>query len=183
MTMSLIHDVPSRRAHAATAIAATDQLPAGRRSETLGAFAEPVADLVAWIHDNRSERLTVADLARRTAMSPRSLSRRFQREVGTTPARYIESVRLQVAQSLLSSRSDSLEENAEARGLTSAEILRRLSKRRLNIAPSRYRQALKNFHFAARAEQLSMQASPVPFRERRKARDSPHADSQSTSIK
>ena len=60
---------------------------------------EPLRDLVAWIVDHPGADLSVEALARRVAMSPRHFARVFTREIGTTPARYVEKVRVEAAPS------------------------------------------------------------------------------------
>src|SRR5689334_2400603 len=54
-------------------------------------------DLQAFVVDNPAADLTVAGLARRAGMSERHLARCFHLEVGVTPARYVERVRVEAA--------------------------------------------------------------------------------------
>src|SRR5690606_33930345 len=54
------------------------------------AAREPLRELQAWIAANPTADLSVAALARRAAMSPRHFARVFAREVGRTPARFVE---------------------------------------------------------------------------------------------
>lgn len=97
------------------------------------------SDLLAWLPDNLRRDLSVEKLARRAAMSPRNFARLFQREVGITPAKHIEDLRLEAARRQLESTKLSLEEVAEAGGFASAEILRRVFARRLGVTPGQYR--------------------------------------------
>jgi transcriptional regulator GlxA family with amidase domain len=93
-------------------------------SATLAAQAQEghaLGDLLAWLPDNLRGDLSVEKLARRAAMSPRNFARSFQREVGTTPAKHIENLRLEAARRLLESTKFSLEEVADASGFASAE--------------------------------------------------------------
>jgi transcriptional regulator GlxA family with amidase domain len=103
------------------------------------AESRPLGELLAWLPDNLRRTLTVAQLARRAAMSPRNFARLFRLEVGTTPARHIEDLRLEAARRLLESTSRSLAEVAGASGFTSAEVLRRVFARRLRTTPGQYR--------------------------------------------
>ena len=66
-------------------------------------------------------------------MSPRNFARLFQQEVGRTPARYIEDLRLEAARRQIESVAMSFEEVAVSCGFTSAEILRRAFERRLAL--------------------------------------------------
>jgi transcriptional regulator GlxA family with amidase domain len=99
----------------------------------------PLGDLLAWLPDNIRRALTVDSLARRTAMSPRNFARLFQQELGKTPARHIEDLRLEAARRQLESTTLTLEEIADASGFASAETLRRVFKRRLGVTPGQYR--------------------------------------------
>ncbi|MBV9106779.1 MAG: helix-turn-helix domain-containing protein [Verrucomicrobia bacterium] len=69
-------------------------------SNTLAAQArarQPLTDLLGWMADHVSDDLSVALLAQRAAMSPRNFARVFTREIGETPARHIERIRLEAA--------------------------------------------------------------------------------------
>jgi transcriptional regulator GlxA family with amidase domain len=103
------------------------------------AESRPLGELLAWLPDNLRRNLTVAQLARRAAMSPRNFARLFRQEVGKTPARHIEDLRIEAARRQLESTSRSLSEVAAASGFTSAEVLRRVFARRLRTTPGQYR--------------------------------------------
>ncbi len=79
-------------------------------------------------------------LADRVGISARHLARRFKAEVGTTPAQYVQSVRIDLARSCLEQSSMSLEAVARESGLGSAETLRRLFQQRFGMTPDTYRQ-------------------------------------------
>jgi transcriptional regulator GlxA family with amidase domain len=111
-------------------------------SATLGAQtreSRPLGDLLAWLPDNLRRDLSVNKLARRAAMSPRNFARLFRQELGKTPGKHVEDLRLEAARRQLESTSLSITEVADATGLASSEVLRRLFKRRLGVAPGRYR--------------------------------------------
>ena len=120
--------------------------PAGQSqfSATLAAQtaeSRPLGELLAWLPDNLRRNLTVAQLARRAAMSPRNFARLFRQEVGKTPARHIEDLRLEAARRQLESTSRSLSQVAAASGFASAEVLRRVFARRLRTTPGQYRES------------------------------------------
>src|SRR5580693_2484483 len=111
-------------------------------SETLEAQtheSRPLGDLLAWLPDHLRHNLSVDSLARRTAMSARNFARLFKQGLGKTPAKHIEDVRLEAARRQLESTSRSADEIADACGLASAEVLRRMFRRRLQITPGQYR--------------------------------------------
>ena len=88
-------------------------------------------------------------LAARAAMSSRHFSRVFTAEVGETPARYIERVRVEAARTELETTAASLDLIAVNCGLGTAESLRRAFQRRVGVAPDAYR---RRFHARSRSQ-------------------------------
>src|SRR5262249_52522221 len=86
---------------------------------------QPLRELVAWIVDHPDADLSVEALARRAAMSPRHFARVFTREVGTTPARYVETVRVEAARRRLEEATNGVDAIADACGFGTAETMRR----------------------------------------------------------
>jgi transcriptional regulator GlxA family with amidase domain len=78
-------------------------------------------------------------LASRVHVSPRHLTRMFRSELDTTPTKYVELIRFDLAKALLDSGRNATEA-AEASGFPSYEALRRAFARHLGISPTRYRQ-------------------------------------------
>lgn len=105
-------------------------------------FAErqPLSDLQAYVVDHPAEDLTVETLAARVGMSPRNFARVFTREVHTTPARFVTSVRVEAARRLLEESSDGLERICSRTGLGTPESMRWAFLRTIGIPPSRYRE-------------------------------------------
>ena len=98
-----------------------------------------LAELLAWLPDNLQQDLSIRNLARRAAMSPRNFARLFRRQVGTTPARHVESLRVEAAQRQLESTAMSVTGVADACGFANAETLTRVFTRRLGLTPGQYR--------------------------------------------
>jgi len=69
-----------------------------------------IQKLQLWILDHLHQDLSVPALARRAAMSERSLSRRFHAAVGTSPAKYVERCRVHAARSKLEQTRAPLEQ-------------------------------------------------------------------------
>jgi transcriptional regulator GlxA family with amidase domain len=67
-------------------------------------------DLLAWVADNLGFKFSVNALARRAAMSPRNFARIFREEIGETPARHIETLRVEAARRQLETTVSSLDE-------------------------------------------------------------------------
>ena len=82
----------------------------------------------------------LTELARRAGFSSRHLTRVFARELGTTPGRYVERIRVEAARSMLADSDASLETIARDAGLGSAETLRRSFTREVGVTPHTYRQ-------------------------------------------
>jgi transcriptional regulator GlxA family with amidase domain len=82
---------------------------------------------------------TVEELADAAAMSPRNFARVFVRETGTTPAKYLDQLRLERAITLLESGSLPIAGVARLSGFTCAEQLRRTFVKQMGITPIGYR--------------------------------------------
>ena len=63
----------------------------------------------------------------------------FARELGTTPARYVEGIRIEAARAMLATSDAPLDVIAREAGLGSAETLRRAFARRVGVTPDAYR--------------------------------------------
>jgi transcriptional regulator GlxA family with amidase domain len=96
-------------------------------------------ELQVWIAESLAKDLSVEALAAHVAMSKRNFARVFVRELGQTPARYVEQVRIEAARAQLASSDESVDQIAMRCGFSSAELLRRSFVRQFKIAPSEYR--------------------------------------------
>jgi transcriptional regulator GlxA family with amidase domain len=101
---------------------------------------EPLRELQAYILDHPPEDLTVETLAGRVGMSSRNFARVFTREVGTTPARFVTSVRVETARRLLEESTEGLEAICSRSGLGTTESMRRAFLRLVGTPPGRYRE-------------------------------------------
>jgi len=100
---------------------------------------DAIRGLQAWAQAHLGAALDVAALAKRAAMSPRNFARVFAREVGETPARWVEQARVEAARRLLEESAAGVDEIAERCGFGSAEGLRRAFLRRVRVSPAAYR--------------------------------------------
>jgi transcriptional regulator GlxA family with amidase domain len=89
---------------------------------------------------------SVAALAAVAHMSERNFTRCFTAEVGVTPARYVERVRVETARRLLEDGDDGVDAIAAASGFGTAETMRRTFTRRLGVSPDQYRQRFRTRH-------------------------------------
>lgn len=81
---------------------------------------------------------SVSSLAARAALSTRQLTRLFQSDLGTTPARYVEMVRIDAARAALDA-GRTVSETARVAGFGSPETLRRVFVEQLGVSPKAYR--------------------------------------------
>jgi transcriptional regulator GlxA family with amidase domain len=98
-----------------------------------------IDELRRWIGDHLTADLSAAVLARQMHLSPRQFARVFRRETGSTPATYVEAIRVEAARRLLETMDGTLSEVAKSAGLNSAETLHRAFRRRLSTTPGAYR--------------------------------------------
>lgn len=102
--------------------------------------ASPVAQAQQYVLAHLGEALDVDTLAQLVAMSPRNFARIFVRELGVTPARFIESARLDSARVLLAASDAPLKTIAWRCGFGTADQLRAVFLRRLGVSARQYRQ-------------------------------------------
>ena len=103
--------------------------------------APSLAPLLRWMDEHPQEDLSLARIARRAAMSGRSLSRHFREQTGTTPARWIASLRVRRAQQMLETSAISIERIAAEVGFGSTATFRDRFQRVVGTSPQAYRRA------------------------------------------
>jgi transcriptional regulator GlxA family with amidase domain len=104
----------------------------------------PLRELQDWIAGNLDADLSVPALAERAHMSERNFARAFRRELGITPATYVETARVEAARIALESADSPIEAIARANGFGTVETLRRAFHRRLGVGPADYRARFKS---------------------------------------
>lgn len=92
-----------------------------------------------WIMDNLALELPVDVLAAQLNMSPRNFARVYKEKTGRTPAKGVESLRLEAARRMLESSARSVEQVARLCGFGNEERMRTAFQRTLGVAPSDYR--------------------------------------------
>ncbi|MBW2723000.1 MAG: GlxA family transcriptional regulator [Deltaproteobacteria bacterium] len=100
-------------------------------------------ELQSYIIENPAADLCVESLAARSAMSPRNFARVFSAEVGSTPARFVETARVEAARRRLEESRGGIEVIAKACGFGSGETMRRAFVRNLHVAPAEYRERFR----------------------------------------
>ena len=109
----------------------------------LGSDATPFAPLLDYMRAHLSERLTVERLAAYMAMSPRNFARAFTREIGISPARAVERLRLEVARERVESSREPIEQIAVSTGFHDPERMRRAFVRNFGQPPQAMRRVCR----------------------------------------
>jgi transcriptional regulator GlxA family with amidase domain len=95
----------------------------------------PLAPVLAAVATDPAGDHSATALAARLGVSERHVGRLFARHAGTTPARYVESVRVAAARQLLAASAATVAEVAAAVGFGSAETMRRAFLRTVGSTP------------------------------------------------
>lgn len=104
----------------------------------------PFAELIAWILANLDAALDVPVLAGRAGLSERTFHRKFVAATAETPARFVETARLDAARMLLC-RGLSLKSVAAQVGLSPATRFSEAFERRFGVAPRLFREMHAEF--------------------------------------
>src|SRR6476620_5431536 len=97
--------------------------------------------LLAWMEENLARQLPLPVVARRAAMSTRTLSRRFREQVGATPAAWLARARVRRAQRLLETTDLAIERVAAEAGFGSSAVMREHFGAVVGTSPLSYRRA------------------------------------------
>jgi transcriptional regulator GlxA family with amidase domain len=100
---------------------------------------DSLRELQRFVVEHPDADLSVEAMAERAWMSPRHFARMFVREVGVTPARYVERVRIDAARRQLEDGQEGVAQIAAACGFGTAETMRRAFLRALGVSPAEYR--------------------------------------------
>ena len=106
--------------------------------------SERFKELMVWIQTHPGASLEVERLADKIGMSPRNFARMFSQEIGETPERYVQRVRVEAARRDLEDSRHNLERIASRCGFGSAEVMRRSFIKLLNVSPSDYRRRFQS---------------------------------------
>ncbi|MER7569292.1 DJ-1/PfpI family protein [Streptomyces sp. NPDC097941] len=146
LTLHLLKEDQGEKVHSVVArdLVVYQPQSAGPADQSAAAPRNPVVrKLTEEIVADPSVQYTLTDLASRAAVSPRHLSRLFQDELQTTPAKFVEQVRFDTARALLD-RGESVTDTAFMSGFGSMETLRRAFIGRLGVSPRAYQHRFKS---------------------------------------
>lgn len=95
--------------------------------------------LLNWMEENLGEQLDITTIAAKATMSTRTLNRRFQEQIGTTPLQWLHQARLRQAQFLLETTDHSIERVAGQVGFNAVTTFRERFRDLVGTSPQRYR--------------------------------------------
>ena len=156
LALALIEDDlgPEVARHTAQQLVVYHRRPGGQSQFSalveLGGRTGRFAEMILWMRERLAEQLTVERLADKVAMSPRNFARVFSDEVGMTPAKALERLRLETARAAVETSHESLDRIAQATGFRDAGRMRRAFMRGFGQPPQALRRASATFERAER---------------------------------
>ena len=100
---------------------------------------ERIKKMLSYIQLHYEEKITIGKLAAESNISERECYRIFRNGLGTSPAEFVITVRLQKAQELLRSTRKSIIEIAQETGFDTSSYFCKLFRQRHHITPNQYR--------------------------------------------
>lgn len=97
------------------------------------------SELHEWIASHIAEDLGVERLAEQMKMSPRNFARTYVAKLGRTPAKVVESIRIEAALHAMETTDLPLKSIAANVGLVDEQNLRRAFIRHMGLSPNQYR--------------------------------------------
>src|ERR1700723_2074653 len=97
-------------------------------------------DLPVWVRSHLTRVLDVETLAKAVRMSPRTFVRQFNAQFGSTPARWVQSLRIEAAMQYLENHDMPLRKVAQITGFRDEQALRRAFMQQTAVAPREYRE-------------------------------------------
>ncbi|MFD7549671.1 GlxA family transcriptional regulator [Streptomyces sp. NPDC059578] len=110
---------------------------------TSGPVADSLAPLLDWLAERLDQPISVAEMAVRSRVSTRTLTRRFTEQLGISPGRWLLARRIAATRALLEETDLPVETIAHRVGLSSAVNLRRRFHEALRTTPAAYRRAFR----------------------------------------
>jgi transcriptional regulator GlxA family with amidase domain len=97
------------------------------------------SEAIAWMEENYTRRSSLAELARRAAMSERHFLRMFRKTFETSPLEHLIRLRIRRAAELLQSGRHNITETAYKCGFSDSNYFSRQFRRIIGMSPRQYR--------------------------------------------
>ena len=111
----------------------------GEAGARRGAEDERIKAMLAWIGEHYGEKMAVEEIARAAHVSRRECHRLFRKELGTTPAEYAASFRLQRARELLMKTDRSILDIAVETGFGTGSYFGKIFRKSQGMTPKKFR--------------------------------------------
>ncbi len=152
----LVHDaLLGRDISLARVVVPPLEVVARRSSDVFAVDDELVAEAVAWIYANVTERVTVPMVARAVGSGRQRLERRFRACLGRTIHDEVRRARIEVAKRALSTTSLDLRDVARQAGFSSAALLSVAFQKELGMPPGAYRRRARASRHDEKLAELS----------------------------
>jgi transcriptional regulator GlxA family with amidase domain len=96
-----------------------------------------------YLQQNLAAQIRLPELAKRLAVSERTLIRRFHLALQNTPLAYLQNLRIEAARGLLEAGSQRIEDIAQAVGYVDDSSFVRLFRQRVGLTPAAYRRKFR----------------------------------------
>jgi len=115
------------------------QLQFSRKGEARPAGRSALQQVQRFVAAHPADDHNVENLAARAGLSPRHFARLFSKEVGMTPAAWVETARISAARRLLEAGRNAPKQVAVQCGFANADTLRRSFAKHVGVTPAEYR--------------------------------------------
>jgi AraC-like DNA-binding protein len=100
-------------------------------------------ELQVMLQDNLYRRIPVGEMAAAMNFSRSHFTRLFTRQLGMSPGKYLEELRLKTARDMLTSGNISVKETAIQAGLRDVNYFCRIFRKRFGVSPGKYRESVR----------------------------------------
>jgi transcriptional regulator GlxA family with amidase domain len=100
-----------------------------------------------YLHSHFDRDVSIADLAKRASLSPRTFIRRFKAATGRLPGAYLRALRIASAKEMLEQGEASIQAVSSNAGYEDLAFFRRLFKRHTGMTPAEYRSRFGKMSF------------------------------------
>ncbi|MBU5482032.1 AraC family transcriptional regulator [Blautia sp. MSJ-19] len=121
-----------------------EALPLLEKSENEILDSSRLKELMTYVHEHFSEKITVQQLSSNALMSERECFRLFHDCLHTSPMEYVRNYRLQMACQMLIESKDSITVISHTCGLGNSSHFGKIFREAMNCTPSEYRQKWQN---------------------------------------